>query len=242
MAYQAEFDPFAAVVWCRASRNRYGNRPEKSHHPTFAKREVALRQFLLHRLVDAHKSFKRGVSHLQRGNLIQATEAFETYLAEVPTDTEAQYNLALAYFLQGVNLLDPLPWAPYELTTEIAITPKMPEPHSRDLRRARRRVERAKTEAQWIVKHNPSHPSSWRLLGDIALAYGKHDTAREHYQQALYHRPGDPATLNNLGVLACKERQRKKARQHFKACLQSDSETGRVARQNLEQLGKDASF
>jgi tetratricopeptide (TPR) repeat protein len=33
IAYQAQFDPFAAVLWCRASGNRYGDSPEGSRTP-----------------------------------------------------------------------------------------------------------------------------------------------------------------------------------------------------------------
>lgn len=236
IAYQAQFDPFAAVMWCRSSQNRYGDSPERSDHPTYGQRETALRKFLLQELTEAHRQFKRGVTLLQEGDASRAAVAFEMYLAYLPVDTEAQYNLALAYFYQGIAMLQAPPWAPWELAKGIAMQPLFIEPHGRDITRAERLIQRAKTEVEQILRQNESHAASRRLLGDIALAYRNLSTAREHYQKALHFRPGDTPAQNNLGVLACLEARWGETRQQFQSCARKKTVTQDVARRNLEQL------
>lgn len=176
---------------------------------------------------------------LEAGDVLNAAAAFEMYLARIPTDAEAQYNLVLAYFYGAIAHLSAQPWGDWELAKGISMTPQLPEPHARDIRRAKRLVQRAKTEVEILLQSHPAHAASWRLRGDIALASGDLSPAREHYRQALEYRPGDEPTQNNLGVLECLEKQWDKAGGRFQSCVaHGDPLTKSVAQRNLDRLGR----
>jgi tetratricopeptide (TPR) repeat protein len=239
MAYQAQFSPSAAVTWCSAARNQYGDIPSGSSHPTFGQRMDRLRQFLLRDIAEAHRNFKRGVTLLQQGDAARAANAFEMYLSQLPTDTEARYNLALSYFLQGIAQLPKPSWAPWELATEIAEEPLLPEPGFKGITipgSADNWFVRARTETELLLRQDRSHAAGWRLLGDIALAYGDMTMTRKHYEQALRLRPNDAATCNNMAVVACLEKRWSEAQGLFRKCSTSDARIQAVVRRNLDKL------
>jgi len=237
IGYQAQFDPFAAVIWCNASREQYGDIPGGSSHPSFGQRSTELQEFLLQDLVTAHQSFKRGVSLLQQDDVIHAANAFEIYLAQLPTDTEARYNLALAYFLRGIAQFSTPPWAPWELAYEIAMEPMLAEPRAKSITPlANDWLIRARTESELLLRQDQSHPAAWRLLGDIALAYRDTKAARKHYSQAMQLRANDAATHNNMGVLECLEKRWEEARRLFQKSSTSDERIKAVIRRNLSRL------
>ena len=243
MAYQAQFDPFAACIWYRASRDRYGDIPGVSGHPTFGQRMIQVRQFLLEDLMEAHGNFKQGVALLQRGDAMRAASAFEMYLAQLPTDTEARYNLALAYFLQGIAQLPTPSWAPWQLANEVAVEPLFPEPDVKGIARpntidteANKWLVRARSESEQLLRQNKTHVATWRLIGDIALAYRDLTSAHRNYSEALRIHPGNAAALNNMAVLACLEKRWAAARQLLSECITSDTSIADIARRNLGQL------
>jgi tetratricopeptide (TPR) repeat protein len=244
-AYQAGYDPFAAVLWCRASENRFGNRREDADHPTYSQRESALRQFLLRDLGDAHDAFHDGVKSLQDGNPSKAATAFQRYLMRIPADIEAQYNLALASFYEGIALLRVSPWEPWHLAKGIALEPTFPrptEPGSKNIHRAKQLLESATHEVERILRFQPTHAKSHRLRGDIELARQQlsqtpdYSAVHPYYRSALNHRPADPATMNNLGVVACLEKRWKDAKQEFQRCVRQGGAVAAIARRNLEML------
>jgi len=244
ISYQAQFDPFAAVIWCDASRESYGDIPNGGGHPSFGQRLTELREFLLQDLMEAHRSFKRGVNLLQQGDALRAMNAFEMYLAQLPTDTEARYNLALAYFMQGIDQLSAPPWDPWELAHEIAMKPMLAEPRSRNISgsksvntEANNWLILARRESELLLRQNQNHGATWRLMGDIELAYGDLPLARRNYREALRIRPDD-AVRNNMAVLECLEKRWAEAKQLLDENTTSGTRIADVMKRNLSQLSK----
>ena len=237
IGYQAQFDPFAAVIWCDTSRKYYGDSPSGGSHPSFGQRLTKLRQFLLQDLMEAHRNFNRGVSLLQQGDATRAANAFEMYLAQLPADTEARYNLALAYFLRGIAQFSTPPWSPWELANEIATEPMLTQPRAKSINPlANEWLIRAGAEAELLLRQDQLRPATWRLLGDIAFAYRDLTTARKHYSQALKLKADDAATHNNIAVLACLEEQWDEAQRLFRKSSTSDARIQAVVHRNLDRL------
>jgi tetratricopeptide (TPR) repeat protein len=236
-AYQAKYDPFVAVAWCRASQRHYKDRPSGSHHPTFDQRRAALTKFLSEDLMEAFSQFKRGVLLLEQRKAKDAAYAFELYLAYLPTDTQAQYNVALAYFLRGIQQLPAPPWVPWEVALGIARQPEFTAPKLRVITpEAEHWIKRAQSRAKAVLQPENTHASALRLLGDIELAYGRFDTAVQYYEKALKSRPDDPVIHNNLGVVAGLKQNRQEAKNRFEAGVGFNAEMDAIARGNLQEL------
>lgn len=239
-AYQAGFEPYAGMLWLRASENRFRDSAEGGYHPTYRQRQSALSDFLAD-LVDAHQQFKRGVALMQQEEFLSASYAFESYLSNISADIDAQYNVALAYFYLGIGELGSPPWKPWKLAQGVSSLPQLPvpiQPRSKNIKASRQFIGRAKREAERIVRQTDGHAASWRLLGDIALAEEEYNVAREHYQRALSARPGDGATHNNLGVLAGLQGNLAEAQRRFDTSVGKGRHIRLLVKVNLTQLQK----
>jgi tetratricopeptide (TPR) repeat protein len=237
MAYQAKYDPFAGVIYFRACHRKYGSPGSDSEHPSFDARRASLEHFLTHSLTQAYDQFKRGVHWLDNPNGEKAASAFQSYLAYLPTDIEAQCNLAIAYFLRGIEALGAVPWGEWRLALGPVRHPQFARPKPRFITPgAEKWMRRAQNTAKGVLRQNPEHAPALRLLADIELAYGRYDAAKKFYRRALAIRPKDTATHNNMGVLACLEERWSDAQKQFESCLGVNVHIDAIARTNLNML------
>jgi tetratricopeptide (TPR) repeat protein len=208
LAYQAKFDPTAALRLWDAMIAVKADIDANGSHPTYQQRKNLLIRYL-RQVQMGYGHFRLGVESLKKGEYDVAIEKFKGYLAYFPYDKFALNNLGVAYYQSAFAKYLSMPHAPWRISPgweEIPGIPPMgtlkghaePKFDEEQIRLAITYIERAISEYR-------AYQTAFRTLADIYQAIDEFDKAFEIYQDALRLNNKSAETHNSLGVLYCRQ-------------------------------------
>ena len=130
---------------------------------------------------------------VRQGNLTQATERLNAYLAKNPKDARAR-------FLRGLVLTEQKRPAD-AIRVFVALTedyPELPEPYNNlaVLYAGQGDLDKARIALEMAIRTNPSYAAAHENLGDVLL-----QLASQSYAKALQHEPRNASVPNKLSLI-----------------------------------------